>query len=61
MVNGERVGENIACSWSSAGADYTGKHRDDNVEAIVDGGIDVDVCCLHCGRHQAHPSSTTQN
>ena len=25
MVDGKRVGENIACSWSSAGADYTGK------------------------------------
>ena len=25
MVNKERVGENIACSWSSAGADYTGR------------------------------------
>ena len=24
-VDGKRVGENIACSWSSAGADYTGK------------------------------------
>ena len=25
VVKGERIGENVCCKWSSAGADYTGE------------------------------------